>query len=112
MLHSTEGTFDLLEDEEEEELITYNYFGAHHGKGPADGAIAVVKNCVSRAVKSRNAKVTNSEDFFDFCNPNLSICSDTKRYARSFQYVTVSEINDKKSNRKTVSGTRSVQSVN
>ena len=43
-----------------------NFFGSHHGKGPADGESAVVKSSAMRAVKSGQV-VTDAEGLFQFC---------------------------------------------
>ena len=44
------------------------YFGAHHGKGPADGAVGQInKNAATRAVNIHQAVIHNAREFFEFC---------------------------------------------
>ena len=43
------------------------YFRAHHGKGPADGAVGRIKSAATRAVKGHQAVIHNARDFFEFC---------------------------------------------
>ena len=42
------------------------YFGAHHGKGPADGAVGWIKSAATRAVKGCQAVIHNAREFFEF----------------------------------------------
>ena len=52
------------------------YFGAQHGKGPADGAVGRVKAAATRAVKAQQVIIRTAEEFYNFCvnklNKNLS----------------------------------------
>ena len=46
------------------------YFGARHGKGPADGADGRVKAAATRAVKSWQVLIRSAEEFYTFCKEN------------------------------------------
>ena len=48
------------------------YFGARHGKGPADGAVGRVKAAAARAVKSRQFLIRSAREFYNFCKENLN----------------------------------------
>ena len=48
------------------------FFGARHGKGPADGVVGRVKMMVTRAVKCREVVIRNAEEFADFCKLKLA----------------------------------------
>ena len=48
------------------------YFGARHGKGPADGAVGHNKSAAKRAVKARQVVVKNAKDFADFCKSKFA----------------------------------------
>ena len=43
------------------------FFGACHGKGPADGAVGGIKSVAKRAVKVRQVVIKNAKDFTEFC---------------------------------------------
>ena len=45
------GTFQF--HSESESPLLHMFFGARHGKGPADGAVGRIKNAAMRAIKSR-----------------------------------------------------------
>ena len=47
--------------------LLHMYFGARHGKGPADGAVGRVKHTAWRAIKSRQVVIRNALEFFHFC---------------------------------------------
>ena len=61
---------------------TYVYFGANHGKGPADGAIANVKRITTTDIKAGNVQIRNSEEWYNSCTENYSI--DDGKYKRTF----------------------------
>ena len=42
------------------------YFGAQHGKGPADGAVSRVKAAAATAVKAQQVIIRSAEEFYDF----------------------------------------------
>lgn len=46
--------------------IERHFYGSRHGKGPSDGAGAVVKNVVRRGVLGCNVVVNNAEDFYRY----------------------------------------------
>ena len=48
------------------------YFGARHGKGPADGAVDCIKLAAKRAVKARQVVIKNAKDFADFCKSKFA----------------------------------------
>ena len=48
------------------------YFGARHGKGPADGAVSHIKLAAKRAVKARQVVIKNAKDFADFCKSKFA----------------------------------------
>ena len=52
------------------------YFGAWHGKGPADGAVGRVKSTATRAVKAQQVIIRSAQEFYSFCveklNKNIS----------------------------------------
>ena len=43
------------------------YFGAHHGKGPLNGAVGQIKSAATRAVKGHQAVIHNAREFYKFC---------------------------------------------
>ena len=48
------------------------YFGARHGKGPADGAVGRVKAAAARAVKSGQFLIRSAGEFYNFCKEKLN----------------------------------------
>ena len=48
------------------------YFGARHGKGPADGAVGRVKAAAARTVKSRQFLIRSAREFYNFCKEKLN----------------------------------------
>ena len=52
--------------------VSRHYFKSSHGKSEADGLAAVLKNAVSRAVTQRKVEIFNVNDFFTYCENNLS----------------------------------------
>ena len=59
------GTFQLHSTSQTP--LMHMFFGARHGKGPADGAVCCVKHAAWRGIKSRQVIIRNAKDFFDFC---------------------------------------------
>ena len=43
------------------------FFGARHGKGPADGVVGRIKGLAKKAVRGRKAIICDAKDFADFC---------------------------------------------
>lgn len=111
--YRSKNVFELLSTKEETDdiKVTYAYFGPHHGKGPADGAVAVVKRQLTRAVKSREVnQISTSEELFDYCEKNMIV--DRPTYKRSFIFVPKGTI--KRSTipaLKTVKGTQNIQCI-
>ena len=81
--YRSKHTFHHLSTEGKE--TSHNYFGPHHGKGPADGALACVKYATTNAIKARQTIIRNSIEWFNWCTANLQV--DKKLYKRSFIYV-------------------------
>lgn len=48
-----------------------NYYGSGHGKGPSDGAGAVIKSAARRAVNSQQEVINNANDLADFAQCSL-----------------------------------------
>ena len=93
---------DLAQNTEHGKVPTQrHYFEAGHGKSPADGIGALVKNAVTRAVTQRRAFVQNAKDFYDHCDANLCQVGDSvfkskekaaENSSRVFFYVQSSEV--------------------
>lgn len=65
------------------------FFGARHGKGPADGAVGRVKGSVRRAVKAREVIIRNAKEFADFCVAKLKTEEPVgNNFERDYFYVT------------------------
>ena len=67
-------------------------FGAHHRKGPADGAVGRIKSAITLAVYVQKVIIRNAKDFAAFCsekfahnsyNPDLQ-----QHFLQKFFYVT------------------------
>lgn len=86
----------------------YHFFGAHHGKGPADGAVAVVKSSITRAIKARNVVLRTSREMFDYCEKELTV--NTATYKRTFIFIEPFERPELPSCQ-TLDGTHKVHSV-
>lgn len=100
------------------EQVQRNYFGSRHGKNACDGEGGVVKNAATRAIKSGTAVITDSDDFFDFCDKNLSkearVNDNCNHSRRKFLKVDPSEIcrsREHRTNVCTVPGTRKLHAV-
>ena len=59
------GTFQFHSESDTPKM--HMFFGARHGKGPADGAVGHVKHAAWRAIKSRQVVINHARGFFDFC---------------------------------------------
>ena len=64
------GTFQFVSYSEIPKLKMY--FGARHGKGPADGAVGRVKAAATRAVKSRQVVIRSAQEYYSFCKEKLN----------------------------------------
>ena len=58
------GTFQF--HSESDVPLMHMFFGARHGKGPADGAVGRVKHAAWRAIKSRQVVIKEAQDFYKF----------------------------------------------
>lgn len=86
-----------------------HFYGSRHGKGPSDGAGAVVKSFVRRGVLGESISINNAKEFFNY---SKKISKDEEHSKRTFFYV--DEINRNRpdrSNSKTIIGTRKLQCV-
>ena len=64
------------------------FFGARHGKGPADGAVGRVKHAAWRAIKSRQVVINHAQGFFDFCVSKFAKNDDDDgHFIQKFFYV-------------------------
>lgn len=52
--------------------ITRRFFGSRHGKGPSDGAVAVVKAKISIAVGSREATLKTAKELYNYCVTHMT----------------------------------------
>ncbi|CAG2188300.1 unnamed protein product [Mytilus edulis] len=92
--------------------IERHFYGSCHGKGPSEGAGAVVKSVVRRAVLVEQVVINNARDLYDF-SKKLEIDSDDHiHYKRSL--FLVENVQRDRPNRiiaKTLVGTRKLQCV-
>ena len=63
--YKSKGPFQFVS--ESEIPILRMFFGARHGKGPADGVVGQIKSAAKRAVKSRKVVIRNAREFYNFC---------------------------------------------
>ena len=92
--YKAKGTFQF--HSEADVPLLHMFFGARHGKGPADGAVGRVKHTAWRAIKSRTAVIRNALEFFHFCEstPHKKEGS----FSQKFFYVAETDIeNDRES---------------
>lgn len=52
-------------------MVERHFYGSRHGKGPSDGAGAVVKSGARRAVMGMNVVINNAEDLYNFGKEKL-----------------------------------------
>lgn len=96
--------------------IQRHFYGPRHGKGPSDGAGAVAKSAVRRAVMSGDVIVNSASEFFEVAKAKLSK-DDSKEedhlhYKRSFFLVNdIQHDRPDRTNSDTVSGTRKMMCV-
>ena len=71
--------------------IEHHYFGANHGKGPADGVIGRLKKELDNAIRSGRAVIHTGIDLTTYCQTHLAIPRDhsslCQHMRRSYQYV-------------------------
>lgn len=65
-----------------------HFYGSRHGKGPSDGAGAVVKSFVRRGVLGNNVVVNNATDFYEYAK---QLTKDERHSKRTLIFV--NEIN-------------------
>ena len=95
--------------------VERHFYGSRHGKGPSDGAGAVMKSVVKRAVMGGNVVVNNSHDFFDFAKAMLTKEDENHKehFKRTIFHVLNIEHNrpDRSDHSKPLKGTRRVHAV-
>ena len=67
-------------------LLLKMYFGARHGKSPADGAVGRVKSAATRAVKAWQVIIRSAQEFYTFCVDKL-IKNTTGTFVQKFFYI-------------------------
>ena len=70
--------------------MLHMFFGARHGKGPADGAVGRVKHAAWRAIKSRQVIIKNALDFFHFCQSKFK--NSDGSFIQKFFYIQKTDI--------------------
>ena len=78
------GTFQF--HSESHVPLGHMFFGARHGKGPADGAVGRVKHAAWRAIKSRQVVIKQAEDLYEFCVSKFGN-NDDGPFIQKFFYV-------------------------
>lgn len=67
------------------------FFGARHGKGPADGVVGRVKSAVHLAVKGRQVVIRNALEFVKYCAEKFAVNSydslKKQKFIQEFFYV-------------------------
>ncbi len=58
--------------------IERSFFGSRHGKGPADGLAAVVKQACTQAIKAKRAVITNANDMHEYVKESMTLDSPAK----------------------------------
>ncbi|WAR11448.1 LOW QUALITY PROTEIN: hypothetical protein MAR_025628, partial [Mya arenaria] len=94
-------------------VVERHFYGSRHGKGPSDGAGAVVKSSARRTVNGGNAVINTAKELFEHGKKNLTIEGDHLHSKRTFFYVSTEEINRDRPQRnaKTLPGTRALHCV-
>lgn len=95
-----------------------HFYGSRHGKGPSDGAGAVLKSAARRAVMAQKCVINNSLDLHDFAREKLTKddrqgTDDHMHYKRTMVHVSTQDITRNRPDRvaKTVKGIRSLHCV-
>jgi hypothetical protein len=109
--------------------ISRNFFGSGHGKGPADGTSAVVKQGAYNAVKSGKAVIKGPKDMYSFLKKNMTLPKQVQsepvkgrgiakepaccspHSIRNFFFVPEIQRNEKMPATQTYSGTQKLHSV-
>ena len=63
------------------------FFGARHGKGPADGVVGRIKGAAKKAVKSHQVIIQNAMDFWKFCTDKYSYKNYDKDSAKPQYFI-------------------------
>ena len=103
----SKGPFDDVKNESGS--FERGYFGSRHGKSPCDAMGAVLKNSVTRYVKSRRGTVGDAIELFRYADENLKI--DEEHRKRIPFFIDSREVSRPESNPPSVIGTRSLHSV-
>ncbi|MES9901055.1 MAG: hypothetical protein ABW168_00060 [Sedimenticola sp.] len=96
--------------------VERHFYGSRHGKGPCDGAAAVLKSAARRAVMGQVCVINNSQELYEFANSKLAKDDKPESDEHLHSKCTVFHISDIPRNRpdrigKTVKGTRSMHCV-
>ena len=95
-----------------EVMTERHYFGARHGKGPADGVTGRVKKAVSVAVKSRKVVINDAESFYKYCKDELETKATQQcQHHRMFFFHAPNIVRTEQMELNTVQGTRLIHSV-
>uniref|UniRef100_A0A8W8NTU4 Uncharacterized protein n=1 Tax=Magallana gigas TaxID=29159 RepID=A0A8W8NTU4_MAGGI len=96
-------------------LTLKDFYGSRHGKGPSDGAVAVVKSGARRAVMGMNVVINNAEDLYNFGKEKLESTeekTDHLHHKRTFFLIeNIDRNRPDRSKTKTVPGTRKLQCI-
>ena len=68
--YKSKGPFQFISDAGIPTLRMF--FGARHGKGPADGVVGRIKGAAKKAVRSHQVIIQNALDFWKFCTDKYS----------------------------------------
>ena len=94
--------------------VERHFYGSRHGKGPSDGAGAVVKSSVRRAVNGEKVIVNNSKDFFECAKKMTKEDEGHKEHFRRtiFHVAAMNHNRPERSNQcRTLKGTRKIQAI-
>ncbi|PIK53459.1 hypothetical protein BSL78_09645 [Apostichopus japonicus] len=100
--------------------VERHFFGSRHGKNPCDGEGGVVKNAVTRSVKSDvNVTIDGPREFYDFCSKNLAkapvkpdgSCNHSRRTFYLVKEGDIQRERPTRTNVDTVAGTRKLHAV-
>ena len=90
--YKSKGPFQFISDAGIPALRMF--FGACHGKGPADGVVGRIKGAAKRNVRCKKVIIKNAQDFAKYCMEKFSdnsykVDSQVKQYfIQEFFYVT------------------------
>lgn len=96
-------------------VVERHFYGSRHGKGPSDGAGAVVKSGARRAVMGMNVVINNAEDLYNFGKEKLESTeekTDHLHHKRTFFLIeNIDRNRPDRSKTKTIPGTRKLQCI-